>query len=261
MEIVDLSEDMVGDYLCCLEDWSPEAKEAGPRRGEWYRRAVDQGLRVKLAKDDDDVVGGMIQYMPIEHSFVIGKDLFFVLCIWVHGYKEGRGNFQGKGMGKALLEAAEADAKELGAKGMAAWGVTMPFWMKASWFKKQGYVRADKDSIAALMWKPFTVDVEPPRWVRERKHPEKVSGQVSVTSFCSGWCMAQNLVHERAKRAAAVVGEAVQFEEHDTWDPDVRGEWGIGDALYIDGKEVRTGPPPSYKKIRNLISKRVRRLG
>ena len=261
MEVSDLTEDLVDDYVCCLEDWSDEAREAGPRRGQWYRSASGRGLRVKVAKDDGGVVGGMVQYLPIEQSFVQGEDLYFVLCIWVHGYKEGRGNYQRKGMGKALLEAAEVDARELGAKGMAAWGVTMPFWMKASWFKKRGYRRADKDGIAALMWKPFTDDAEPPRWVKEQKRPGKVSGKVSVVIFSYGWCMAQNLVHERAKRAAAEFGDRVVLEQIDTWDPDVLAEWGITDALYIDGREVRSGPPPSYEKIRKLIAKRVRRLG
>jgi GNAT superfamily N-acetyltransferase len=202
----------------------------------------------------------MIQYLPVEHSHVQGEGLYFVLCIWVHGYKEGRGDYQGKGMGKALIEAAEADARALGAKGMVAWGVTLPFWMKASWFKRRGYRRVDKMGVAALMWKPFTEDARPPRWVRGRKRPGRVPGKVSVASFCTGSCMAQNLVYERAKRAAAEAGEVVHFEEHDTWDPAVFGEWGIGDALYIDGREVRTGPPPSYEKIRKLIDKRARRL-
>ena len=37
-----------------------------------------------------------------------------------------------RGMGKALLAAAEEDARALGTKGMAAWGVWLPSWMKAS---------------------------------------------------------------------------------------------------------------------------------
>ena len=32
------------------------------------------------------------------------------------------------------------------------------------------------------------------------------------------------------------------------------------DALFIDNKEVRTGPPPSYERIHKLISKRLRKL-
>jgi GNAT superfamily N-acetyltransferase len=175
-------------------------------------------------------------------------------------YKEGRGNFQGKGMGKALLAAAEEDARELGAKGMAAWGLSLPFWMRAKWFKRRGYQRVDKAGAAVLMWKPFEDGGRPPRWIKERKRPKKVPGRVSVVAFTNGCCMAQNLVVERAKRASAEVGNKVVFEEIDTLDKDKFMEWGISDGLFIDGKQVRTGPPPTYKKIRKLITKRARKL-
>jgi hypothetical protein len=32
------------------------------------------------------------------------------------------------------------------------------------------------------------------------------------------------------------------------------------DALFVDGKEVQTGPPPSYEKIYNIIEKKVKKL-
>lgn len=53
-------------------------------------------------------------------------------------------------MGTALLSAAEKDARRLGARGMAAWGVWLPFWMKASWFKQHGYRKADRQGLAML---------------------------------------------------------------------------------------------------------------
>ena len=37
-------------------------------------------------------------------------------------------------------------------------------------------------------------------------------------------------------------------------------EWGIADELFVDGKQIRIGPPPSYEKINKIISKRVRKL-
>ncbi len=37
-------------------------------------------------------------------------------------------------------------------------------------------------------------------------------------------------------------------------------EWGISDALYIDDKQVRTGPPPSYKKIKEKIVRQIKKL-
>jgi len=260
MEVIDLTEEHELSFCMCLEDWSEEASEAGPRRAQWLDRAKEEGLRVKLAVDDNGVVGGMIQYIPIEQTHVEGDDLYFIYCIWVHGYKEGRGNFQKRGMGKALLKAAEEDARQLGAKGMVAWGISLPFWMKASWFKKHGYTKVDKNSVAQLVWKPFTADAVPPRWIKQKKKPTATPGRVTVTSFVNGWCMGQNLGYERAKRAATTLGDGVVFEEFDTSDRNVLLEWGLSDALFIDGKQVNTGPPPSYKKISKKIAKRMRKL-
>jgi len=260
MKIIDLPEEHQQQYFMCLEDWSDEMKEAGDHKEVWYHKMKDSGLGVKLALDDDDNVGGMIQYIPIEHSIVDGSDLYFIYCIWVHGHKKGRGNFQKKGMGTALLQAAEADARSRGAKGIAAWGVWLPFWMKASWFKKHGYRKVDREGMQVLLWKPFTDDAVPPKWIKSRKKPETIPGRTTVTAFLNGWCPAGNMTFERAKRAAAEFGDRVVFQEIDTSDRDVFLEWGISDALYIDGKSVRTGPPPSYDKIKSLIAKRSKKL-
>jgi len=39
-----------------------------------------------------------------------------------------------------------------------------------------------------------------------------------------------------------------------------KADGGMRDALFIDGKQVRTGPPPSYEKIRKIIANRVKKL-
>jgi GNAT superfamily N-acetyltransferase len=260
MKIIDLDENNKPLYFLCLEDWSSEMKEAGSHKSLWYEKMKEKGFRVKLAVDDDGTAGGMIQYMPIEHSIVKGSDLFFIYCIWVHGHKEGRGNFQKMGFGAALLEAAEEDARSSGAKGMASWGLALPFWMKASWFKKHGYKKADRDGMSVLLWKSFSQDAVSPEWVRRRKKPERQRGKVVVTAFKNGWCPAQSLAFERAKRASAELGESVVFRGIDTMDKSNFDEWGIVDALFVDDREVRTGPPPSYEKIRKIIEKRVRKL-
>jgi GNAT superfamily N-acetyltransferase len=261
MKVIDLSEEYKDLFCLCLQDWSDDAKEAGPKRRQWVDHCQQHGLRAKLAVDDNGVVGGMIQYLPIEHSFVDGSGLYMIHCIWVHGYKQGRGNFQKRGMGKALLAAAEEDARQRGAKGVAAWGVWLPFWMKASWFKKHGYHKADRQGISVLLWKPFTDDATPPRWFPKRtKQPDQVPGKVTVTAFVNGWCLSQNLVYERAKRAAMEFGDKVVFQEIDTSSRSAIAEWGMSDAVLVDGKSIQKGPPPGYGKIRKIIKKRVARL-
>jgi GNAT superfamily N-acetyltransferase len=261
MEVIDLRPEHEALYFECLEDWSDAIKEAGNHKACWYHKYKDRGLRVKLVLDDRGEIGGMIQYLPIEESFIQGRDLYFILCIWIHGHMQGRGNFQKKGMGKALLQAAEDDAKEKGAKGMAAWGIWLPFWMKASWFKKQGYKKADRDGIALLVWKPFANDAEPPRWIKRKKPIPTVSGRVAVTGFMNGWCPAQNMVYERARSASAELGDRVIFQTIDTSDRDSVAEWGIVDGVFINGKKIGNGPPPTYDNIRRAIAKRVKKIG
>lgn len=260
MKIVDLDEEHVPLFCLCLEDWSADIREAGDHKARWFEKFKDRGLRVKLALDDRGEVGGIIQCLPIEHSTAQGEGLYMIQCVWVHGHKQGRGNFQKKGMGRALLEAAEKDARDLGAAGMAAWGLILPFWMKASWFEKHGYKKADRDGMAALVWKPFVKDVKPPRFMKLKKKPGKKPGVVSIAAFKNGWCPAQNLTYERARRAAAGFGDKVVFESIDTSDRPTMLEWGVADAVFIDGRQVGFGPPPSYQKIEKLIEARVRKL-
>lgn len=261
MRVIDVGEEHRELFALCLEDWSDEAREAGPARARWIERFTPLGLRAKLALDDDGKVGGMIQYLPIERSFVDGEGLYMIPCIWVHGHKQGRGDCRGRGMGRALLEAAEADARALGARGMAAWGLWLPFWMRASWFKKHGYRKADRQGMAVLMWKPFTADARPPRWFRNGEPvPQRQPGRVTVTAFANGWCMAGNLICERARRAAAELGPKVAFQQIDTSDRETVARWALSDALFVDGKPVRTGPPPTYDKLKKLLTRKLNRL-
>lgn len=258
MEIVDLTEAHYRTFFCCLEDWSEDMKDAGVHKELWFQKMKDQGLRVKLAVVDGKACG-MIQYTPAEYSATEGEGYYFIHCIWVHGHKQGIGNFHKRGIGKALLQAAEEDIRARDQAGVAAWGISLPFWMKASWFRKQGYRKVDKNGMAVLMWKPFREGAEPPRWIKEKKRPAREAGVVTVTSFLNGWCPAQNIIHERARRAAQEFGDVVRFKEVDTFDRCTLCEWGIADAVYIDDKRLGWGPPPSYEKIKNKIAKRVKK--
>ncbi len=64
----------------------------------------------------------------------------------------------------------------------------------------------------------------------------------------------------RTKKAAAEFGDKVEVEMIDTFNKETFNEWGVPDSIYIDGKKVRTGPPPSMEKLRKTIKKKVDRL-
>jgi hypothetical protein len=101
MQIVNFSEKYASSYFMCLEEWSEEMKDAGNHKERWYEKMKEKGLRIKLTIENE-IACGMIQYIPVEESFVEGKNLYFINCIWVHGHKEGIGNYQKIGIGKQL---------------------------------------------------------------------------------------------------------------------------------------------------------------
>jgi GNAT superfamily N-acetyltransferase len=260
MKIIDITPETESHYFCCLEEWSEDMKEAGDCRQKWYASMKDKGLKVKFALDDNDVIGGMIQYIPSEYSICEGQNLYVVLCIWVHGHKQGRGNYRKRGMGTALLKAAEEDVRQLGANGLVTWGLIIPVFMRASWFKKHGYKVTDKSGIMRLMWKPFKEGAAPPKFRKPGKKPEKGKEKVNITLFRNGWCQSVNITCERAKRACLDFPGKINLREIETSSKEALNEWGITDAFYIDGKEVFTGPPMSFDKIRKKIEKRVRKI-
>jgi len=260
MKIIDITPATESQYFCCLEEWSEDMKEAGDYKQRWYNLNKDKGLKVKFAQDDNGIIAGMIHYIPIEHSMFEGQNLYVVLCIWVHGHKQGRGNYRKRGMGKALLKAAEEDAKEMGAYGLVTWGLVIPVFMRASWFKKHGYKIVDKTGIMRLLWKPFNEKAKPPKFIKKKMRPEKGEGKVNVTMFRNGWCQTYNIACERALRAAKDFPGKIDIVEYDTNDREIIKEWGIHEALFIDGKEVRVGPPPSFKSIRKKIERKVRKV-
>ena len=260
MKITDISPENEKHYFCCLEEYSDDVKDAGDFKEKWYRQMKDKGVRVKFAEDDNGVIGGMIQYIPIEYSMFEGKDLYVVLCIWVHGHKLGRGDYRKRGMGTALLKAAEEDTRNLGASGLVTWGLLIPVFMRASWFKRKGYKVIDKHDMMRLMWKPFTENAVPPKFMKPKKIPGKGKEKVNITAFRNGWCPVGNMAYQRILRASKDFEDKIEITDFQTINREIVKEWGIVDGIYIDGRELRTGPPPSYEKIRRKVEKSVRRL-
>jgi hypothetical protein len=144
---------------------------------------------------------------------------------------------------------------------MAAWGLWLPFWMKASWFRKRGYRSVDRSGLASLLFKPFGPEARPPRWFRRTtKAIELAPGRVTVTSFVNGWCTVGLVTAERARRVAEDFGERVAYREIDTSEHATVAEWGLADALFVDGKRVSTGPPVTPERLRKIVAKRAARV-
>jgi hypothetical protein len=125
---------------------------------------------------------------------------------------------------------------------------------------KHGYQEVDRNGVSVLVWKPFTDDAKPPKWILPRKVPATTPGKVTVTTFMNGWCPVYNMLHDWAKKASGEFGDKVIFQAIDTFEKDTIEEWGVVDGVYIDGENIQKGAPPSYEEIKEAILEKVKGL-
>jgi GNAT superfamily N-acetyltransferase len=252
MRIVDLAPEHEEAYFRCLTEEPARMEDSGDYKRRWYEAMKGRGLRVKLALDESGKPIGMVQYAPAEESLVHAPGMYYLYCIWVLNDPKARGNFQGRGAGTALLRAFEEDARGKGMKGVVAWGLSIPAFMQAKWFKKHGYQEAERRGIMVLLWKAWDPDAAKPAWLKDGKRPAKGSG---LTCFCNGWCPEVNKAFTRLDRAVQEAGGMPEYRMIDALDPSAFREWRIQDGIFFDGKELGLGPAPSYAKILKAVRK------
>jgi GNAT superfamily N-acetyltransferase len=255
MRLVDIDAETEGTFFRCLHDEKPDNPRVTEIRRRWFDRHKDKGLRAKVLVLDTGEVVGLCQYLPIEHSPFLGRDLLAILCIWVHGYAHHVGNRQGQGYGRFILDAIEQDARSSNAKGVAAWGKDFPYWNPVSFYEHMGYARADQEGADVLVWKRFDPDAEPPKLMRPVRPLPQGVGKVKVTAFLSGWCGGGISYCFKARQAVEGLDQIADYEEIDTSDRQRRLEYGVGfDGVYLDGKPFRAdGPPFSVDELKAEI--------
>jgi GNAT superfamily N-acetyltransferase len=263
--IENVSDRTIGTFFRCLHDERPDDPDVTAIRRRWFDTHVELGLRAKVLITDADEVAGLCQYIPIEHSHYLGRDLMAILCMWVHGYEHHLGNRQGQGYGRMMLEEIEGDSRDCGCKGVVVWGKDFPYWNPISFYLHMGYEKVDQTGNDVFAWKPFTKDAEPPRFLRRRKTGPRHADRVTIVSLFTGWCGGCGFNLE-ARKAAEELGEAVDFIEVDTSDRENMLEWGISSDILIDGESYRPdGPPFTSEDIRehvlNLLKEKTGRAG
>jgi GNAT superfamily N-acetyltransferase len=244
MRLADVDGDTEATFLRCLHDEKPDDPRVTRLRRRWFDAHRDRGLRARVLVLDTGEVAGLCQYIPIEHTHVVGEDMLVILCMWVHGYDHHIGNRQGNGYGRYMLESIERDARESGGSGLVAWGMDFPYWNPVSFYEHMGYSRVDKSGMAVLVWKPFREGVSPPRYLRQARRPAGDPSKVSVMVFLNGWCTGSCSQCVTAREAVEGLEESVDYREVDASDPEALRSWGISDGLYVEGEPYRPYEPP-----------------
>jgi GNAT superfamily N-acetyltransferase len=261
IEIKDMDES--SEYYastCTHVNESEETDRNAKRRLDWLKNMHGKGLRVKVVYVDGEI-SGFLNMMPIEHSPMgpLGNDLMMVQCLYVP--KE----FKGKGAGRALMEAAEEEARRQGKKGLVTYGYRWDFWfMPASFLEKHGFEPVDSRKIdfegesedvqeMVLLWKPFDDTAQEPRFPESKYEFKPVPGKVVVDLFWDISCQTTNIEGERVVEVAEEFGDKVVLNEYPTHDHDVFMKYQKHRGIFINGKEIGWGHEAPKEGVREAI--------
>lgn len=135
--------------LFCIKN----SKSAGYKaKAKWFARAYQDGLRLKIAFDEQDQQLGFIEYVSAEYAWrpVQADNFLFIHCIMTYG--NARKN---AGIGSALLADAEQAARDAAKQGLCAMSSAGSWLADQSIFAKNGFVPTDEKGRFVMMSKGF----------------------------------------------------------------------------------------------------------
>lgn len=241
---------------CSHTHESDEIDRCGRARAAWLQEAGAQGARVKVALLDGRQVG-LIYLLPIEVCpwGPLGEDLMVIPCLFVQQ------KWLGKGLGRALLVAAEEETRRQGRRGIVTEAFHHECWfMPAPFFLRHGYVEAQRRGTLAVLWKPFDPDVPPPRALESRYRFEPVPGKVAVDLFWQTFCETSWIEAQRVREVAAEFGEAVVLREYSADDRAVLLRYQVSRAIYVNGRQIDWGYEAPREGIREAIAQAIQAL-
>jgi GNAT superfamily N-acetyltransferase len=227
------------------DEWDASCK----RRIPWLHEMIAQGMRVKVALLDGQHAG-FLYLMPIEIAPAgpVGADLSVIQCLTV------RDRLKGHGTGHALVAAAGEEARRQGRRGIVVTAFYHDFWfMPAPFFEGCGFSVARRREETAILWVTFDETAQAPEFAERCYQFVPVEGKVAIDLFWSRSCLTTDTEAQRVREVAAAFGDAVVLREYCADDPDVRAQYGIYRAIYIDGREVGWGYEAPKEGLREAI--------
>ncbi|MFW9945369.1 MAG: GNAT family N-acetyltransferase [Candidatus Odinarchaeota archaeon] len=241
-------EDYVGTCTHINEN-NNEYEISALRRISWLRNMKKYGLKVKVALLGDKHAG-FLYIMPIEINpwQIQGKDLMVFPCLVSHS------KFSDKGIGTALIKAAEEETYKQKRRGIATIGYFWDFWfMPATFFLKLGFKVAEKRGEEAIVWKKFDEKAEPPHF-REEKYkfkPEK--GKVIVDLFWNRFCLTSDVEAQRVREVVSEFGNNVILNEFSAVNQSILQQYGLSRRIYVNGNMMEIGPEIEKSILRKAI--------
>jgi GNAT superfamily N-acetyltransferase len=127
------------EELPCCGVKSP-AHEGRRQKNCWLQSNFKNGLQAKVAVTPDNRQCGYIEYVPGEYAWraVEARGYLFIHCVF-----SCLRQYQGKGLGRRMLEACVQDARNAGMAGVAVVAREKPFLAGAALFQANGFTVVD----------------------------------------------------------------------------------------------------------------------
>ena len=153
------------ETLFCVKDVKSKAFAC---KQEWFEKRYNEGLRIKILKNEDDKMIGFIEYVPAENAWrpVEAEDFMFVHCMYVYSKKD-----RNKGYGSALVEACEKDALSRGMSGICVMASKGTWMASKDLFEKNGFEVVDTRGRFDLLSKKWDARKPDPKlrdWTDEQ---------------------------------------------------------------------------------------------
>lgn len=211
----------------------------GQRHGEEMYNQLEAWLEGKLlrgqiARDESGEVTGFVLYYPIEQAplDVDGEGIYVVQCLYV------KPDYQHKGIGRALIESALADARECGAAGIAAEGFQHDEesgFKPGAFFGHIGMSAVDTRDSGTLYFVSFDEKAQAPRYLEPTDMP-KTSPKLKIDILDCRRCYVGISNRELVKTVLEGIDNNIDLEVHDQNTRQAIMDKGMSSGIFIDGR-------------------------
>ncbi len=245
---------------CTHTNESEEIDACASRRLAWLRNMRAKGLRVKVATLNGERAG-FLYVIPVEFCpwGPLGHNLLVIPCLYVLN--------KGHGVGRALITAAEEEAKRQGRKALVTMGYRHDFWfMPASFFETNGFLpcqprhseRSDAKDRPVLLWRVLDEHAEAPIPLTPDYRFTPMPGKVVIDLSWNTFCQTSGIEAQRVREVAAEFGDSVALNEYCADDRAVLIRHHIPRAIFINGHEIGWGYEAPKDGLREAIVQALR---
>ncbi len=163
------TENAMKETLFCIKDKkSPGFKD----KLAWLEKRYEEGLRIKILKDEKKKMIGFIEYVPAEFAWrpMEADGFMFIHCLYV-----GRKKDRNQGNGALLINEAISDAKKLGMHGVCVMTSAGGWMTQKTIFENNGFEQVDargRFELMSLKWNDDAADPKLIDWTLQQEQYE-----------------------------------------------------------------------------------------